>query len=215
MSLVSARYIPLFCIIAAPIVVKQIEQMLEHSKGKISNFLTRKSDSFSKIDASASDFVWPAVAFLIVILLAFSSQIKHDFDLNKKPIEAAKFIEQEHIKGNMFNMDEFGDYIIYRNYPKYRVFIDGRIDMYGSKKFKEYIEVVNFEQGWGEILEKYQITWIIYYSKSALSRYLLQNEDWSLVYADKVASIFLKKIPGNQRLIQKYRNVKPFIDESG
>jgi hypothetical protein len=215
MSLVSARYIPLFCIIAAPIVVKQAEQMLEHSKGKISNFLMRKSDSFSEIDASASDFVWPAVAFLIVILLAFSSQIKHDFDLNKKPIEAAKFIEQEHIKGNMFNMDEFGDYIIYRNYPKYRVFIDGRIDMYGSKKFKEYIEVVNFEQGWGEILEKYQITWIIYYSKSALSRYLLQNEDWSLVYADKVASIFLKKIPGNQRLIQKYRNVKPFIDEPG
>ena len=215
MSLVSARYIPLFCIIAAPIVVKQAEQLLKHSKGKISNFLTKKSDSFSKIDDSASDLVWPAAVFLITILLAIFSPIQYGFDINKKPIEASRFIEQEYISGNMFNMDEFGDYIIYRNYPKYRVFIDGRIDMYGSKRFKEYIEVVNFKQEWEKIIEKYKITWIIYYTNSTFSRYLLQNKDWHLIYSDKVASIFLKKIPVHKRLLQKYSNVKIFIDKSG
>ena len=138
-----------------------------------------------------------------------------NFDPEKKPIAASKFLEQEHIKGNMFNMDEFGDYIIYRNYPSYKVFFDGRNDMYGVERFREYIKVVNFEPGWEKVLEKYDIDWIIFDSSSALSRYLIQNKDWRLIYADKVANIFLKNIPEYHKLIQKYRHVKPFIDESG
>jgi len=43
---------------------------------------------------------------------------------------------------------------------------------------------------------------------------LLQNDDWKLIYADKVANIFLKNIPENQRLIEKYSNVEP-VEEIG
>jgi hypothetical protein len=74
--------------------------------------------------------------------------------------------------------------------------------------------VIKFENGWENILEKYNITWIIYGSRSPLARYLMKNKSWHLIYSDKVASIFLKKIPENERLIQKYRAVKLFIDDS-
>ena len=215
MSLLSARYIPLFVIIATPIVIKQLKQVMETSNGKFSCFLKRKGVSFSEIDASGNDFIWPAMTLLIVVLLPFYGHLKHNFDADKKPVAASKFLEQEYIKGNMFNRDEFGDYIIYRNYPVYKVFIDGRIDMYGVKVFKEYYKVINFESGWEKILEKYNITWIIYDSSSPLSRYLIQNKNWRLIYSDKVASIFLKETPENHRLIQKYRTVKLFIDDPG
>ncbi len=213
MSLFSARYIPLFGIIVAPIVTRQLKQLLEVSNGKVSYFLSKKGDSFSEIDASGNNFIWPAMALLIVVLLSYSGKITNDFDPNTKPVAASKFLEQEFINGNMFNNDEFGDYIIYRNYPAYKVFIDGRNDMYGVKVFKEYYTVIGFEAGWEKVLEKYNVTWIIFNSNSLLSRYLLQNKDWCLIYADKAASIFLKDIPENQRLIQKYRNVKPFIEQ--
>jgi hypothetical protein len=42
----------------------------------------------------------------------------------------------------------------------------------------------------------------------------MQNKNWHLIYSDKVASIFLKETPENHRLIQKYRTVKLFIDDS-
>jgi len=215
MSLYSARYIPLFGIIVAPIVTRHLKHLLEVSNGKVSYVIKQKGDSFSEIDASGNSFIWPAMAFLIVVLLSCSGQLTHDFDPDTKPVAASDFLEQELIKGNMFNNDEFGDYIIYKNYPAYKVFIDGRNDMYGGKLFKEYYTVLGFEPGWEKILEKYNVTWIIFNSNSLFSRYLLQNKGWHLIYADKAASIFLKNIPENQRLIQKYRNVKPFIDESG
>ena len=215
MSLYSVRYIPLFGIIAAPIVTKQFRQIFENWKGKLPNFISKNAADFSEIDATTNDLVWPAIAVLIVILLALSGRLTHNFNHDEKPIAASKFLEQEHIKGNMFNMDEFGDYIIYRNYPSYKVFFDGRNDMYGVERFKEYTKVVNFEPGWEKILKKYDIDWIIFASNSALSRYLMQNKDWQIIYADKVANIFLKNIPQHYKLIQKYRHVKPFIDESG
>jgi hypothetical protein len=215
MSLYSARYIPLFSIMAAPIVAKQLKRLLATSNGKFFDFLNRKGASFSEMDAAGKDFIWPAVVFLIIVVLLFSGQLKADFDPDNKPVAASIFLEKEHINGNMFNNDEFGDYFIYRNYPAYKVFIDGRNDMYGVEKLKEYHRVINFEHGWEDILEKYNITWIIYDSSSPLSRYLMQNKNWRLIYSDKVASIFLKETPENHRLIQKYRTVKLFIDDPG
>jgi hypothetical protein len=215
MSLYSARYIPLFSIMVAPVVTKQLKKLLATSNGKFPDFLNRKGASFSEIDASGKDFIWPAMVFLIIVLLSFSGRLKADFDPESKPVSASKFLEQAQINGNMFNSDEFGDYIIYRNYPAYKVFIDGRNDMYGVEKLKEYYRVITFGHGWEHILEKYNITWIIYDSSSPLSRYLMQNKNWHIIYSDKVASIFLKKIPEHHRLIQKYRNVKFFIDDPG
>lgn len=213
MALFSVRYIPLFSIIAAPILTKQIELVLEIYDGKFTNIIKKKAVSFSETDASAKGYFWPAIAILLVILLAANGYLMHSFDDKKKPIAAAEFLEQESIKGNMFNEYEFGDYIIYRNYPKYTVFIDGRADMYGVELFKEYFKVLNFETGWEEIIKKYNINWIIFNSNSPFSRYLIQNNNWHLIYADKVANIFVKKIPDNRLLIYKYKHVIPVIAE--
>ena len=71
------------------------------------------------------------------------------------------------------------------------------------------------ESGWEKILGKYNIKWVIYDSSSPLARYLMQNKNWHLIYSDKVASIFLKETPENNRLIQKYKTVKLFIDDPG
>jgi hypothetical protein len=213
MALFSVRYIPLFSIIAAPILTKQIDLILKTNEGKFTNAFKKKALSFSETDSSAKGFFWPAIAILLVILLAAKGSFTHSFDGKKKPIAAANFLEQESIKGNMFNEYEFGDYIVYRNYPKYKVFIDGRSDMYGVELFKEYFKVKNFETGWEEIMEKYNINWIIFPSNSGFSRFLIMNNEWHLIYSDKVANIFVKRIPDNSSLINKFKNVVPAIAE--
>jgi hypothetical protein len=76
---------------------------------------------------------------------------------------------------------------------------------------KEYIKVVRIEQGWDEVLKKYNINWFIYNANSSLSQFLLERDDWKLIYADKVANIFVKNTPENQTLINKYSNAKPVV----
>jgi hypothetical protein len=145
--------------------------------------------------------------------LASIGTVEFKFDEKIKPVAAVEFLKKEKISGHMFNNDEFGDYIIYSAYPHYKVYIDGRLDMYGEKNVKEYRKVVNFEQGWEKILDKYNISWIIYDADSAISRFLFIHKDWKLIYADKVANIFVKNIAANQYLIDKYRTVKPVVIE--
>ena len=80
MSLYSARYIPLFSIIAAPILLKQIMPILEQSDGKLAKFFKRRSDNVSEIDASTRGYLWPVAAVILVIFLVKVGKI--DFKFN-------------------------------------------------------------------------------------------------------------------------------------
>jgi hypothetical protein len=112
-------------------------------------------------------------------------------------VEAVNFLKKVSLKGNMFNDDEFGDYIIYSAYPQYKVFIDSRVDMYGVDQFKDYLTMVYFKPGWEKIIEKYHINWMILNGDSIFSRHLMGRNDWKLIYSDKVANIFMRNILDN------------------
>jgi hypothetical protein len=143
--------------------------------------------------------------------LVAMGKIEYKFNEKIKPMAAIEFLKKEKISGNMYNNDEFGDCLIYGAYPMYKVFFDGRSDMYGVERLKEYIKIHNFDQGWEDTLAKYHIAWIFYNADSSFSRFLLIHKDWKLIYADKVANIFVKNIPEYQYLINKYPSVKPIV----
>lgn len=212
MALYSARHIPLFAIIALPIILRQGEALLHEKKGAFPDFLKKRSNVIVSVDRAAAGYVWPVVGVLIVIFFAANGKLEYTFDARKKPVVAVEFLKNEPIKGNMFNDDEFGDYIIYAAWPNYRVFFDGRSDMYGEERTKDYFKVVYMETGWETVLKKYDINWIIYNSKSILSRVLIKDKGWRLIYSDKVATIFVRDIPEYQYLMERYRNVIPLID---
>jgi len=48
---------------------------------------------------------------------------------------------------------------------------------------------------------------------SRRSRYLLERNDWKLIYSDKVANIFVKNVDEYKYLIERYGDVKPTIKE--
>jgi hypothetical protein len=113
------------------------------------------------------------------------------------------------LSGRMFNDDEFGDYVIYAAWPEYRVAFDGRSDMYGESWGKAYSTVLRVEPGWENVIEKNNFTWIFWRANNPLSLILMQNQNWHLIYADRLARIFVKDIPEHRQLIDKYSHVKP------
>ncbi len=211
MSLYSARYIPLFAIVAARILSGMLNDNLYEKDNRFSRFMQRRSENISRLDAKAVRYLWPAASVVLVAYFAATGRITYGFDPKSKPVAATEFIKKERIAGNMFNSDEFGDYLIYAAAPAYKVFVDGRLDMYGADRLKEFRQVTGFHQGWEKVLEKYGMTWVIFEADSHLSRYLLHNRDWKLIYADRAANIFVKNIPQYKGLIDRYPAVTPVI----
>jgi len=214
MALFSSRHIPLFAIVAGPVLVKQAQLAFESIDGRFVAMLKQRMENLTAIDQSTVRFLWPVIAIGMVSALAVSGTIKHDFDSKYVPTDAVAFIQQEGITGNMFNEDEFGDYIIYAAWPRYRVYIDGRTDMYGASRVKEYLTLTQAKEGWESLMEKQQITWVFHAPTSMLSKTLLERPDWKLLYSDKVANIFVKSLPQYESLIAKYGATRPYREKS-
>jgi hypothetical protein len=209
MALYSARYIPLFAVIVAPILLRQMETIFGNAEGTLIRFLKARSENITAIDKSLRGGVWPVIAIVSVYILATNGYIQYGFDESKMPVAAVEFLKKEHLKGNMFSNDEFGDYMIYAAWPEYKVFIDGRSDMYGRTWGSQYLKVVRVQPDWEKVIEKNNIAWVLGSTNSSLSSILLEKKSWHLVYADTVANIFVKKTPENHFLINRYPDVKP------
>jgi hypothetical protein len=213
MSLYSTRYILLFAIIIAPILVRQTDFAMRQLTGRLPEIMSKRAERMRAMDASARGFLWPLGAVILVACIWAGGSIGYRFDRKIKPVAAVEFLKKEHLDGHMFNNDEFGDYIIYAAWPGYRVFFDGRSDMYGSKRLDEYFDVAGIKPEWRDVLDKYKVNWIIYNAHSPLSLFLMGNPNWKLIYADKVADIFIKNIPANEKLIKKYSDVTMVFDK--
>lgn len=218
MALYSVRYIPLFAIVVAPIMSKQADSMISIApeNGWISS-LKKRAGRIAEIDSSAKGYGWPVAAVLVVLFLVAAGRIEFRFDGKFKPVAAVEFLMKEHIDGHMYNNDEFGDYLIYAAYPRYKVFFDGRSDMYGTGRLKEFQIIAGIGPGWEKIAEKYDFRWFFIGSDSVLTRYLLTRPEWKLIYSDNVANIHVKDSAEYQYLIEKYPNVTPVIrkEDSG
>lgn len=113
----------------------------------------------------------------------------------------------------MFNNDEFGDYIIYSAWPKYKAFIDGRTDMYGAAHVKKYLKISQAETGWESVAEEYNITRVLHDPNSVLSKVLMEKKERKLIYSNNIANVFVNALPEYEEIIQKYPTVKPFKKE--
>jgi hypothetical protein len=209
MALYSKRHIPLFAIIVAPVLTRQIDLILNRGDGRVARFIKKRSENIATIDASSKDHLWPLAASLVVVIFFAAGMIEYKFDEKRKPVEAVEFLKRENIPGNMFNKDEYGDYIIYAAWPNYKVFIDGRVEIHGPEGLMDFLKVIRIKPGMDEVFKKYDINWIIFSSGSSLSHFLLQRDDWKLIYSDGVANIFVRNTAENQVLIEKYKNTRP------
>ena len=203
MSLYSARYIPLAAIVYAPVLSKYGDILIRQSEARWSRLLRERSLVYERIEVSAKGFIIPLLVLGVITALS-TGNIPIRFPKKIAPTTAVDFLRSNPLQGNMFNNDEIGDYVIYWLYPNYKVFMDGRSDMYGESILKEYSKVIAIEPGWKDVLNKYDINYIFYYTNSVLVRHLLTDEGWRRIYVDNVASIFLRNTPGNAESIVRY-----------
>jgi tetratricopeptide (TPR) repeat protein len=111
------------------------------------------------------------------------------------PEKAAEFIEEKGLPPNIYHPYEWGGYIIWKLYPRYKAFIDSR----GIGSVKEYKRVLNAEPGWEEILEKHGVNTVLYWpllpyraDVPPVLFELQRHSGWSPAYWDSRSVIFVR-----------------------
>lgn len=65
---------------------------------------------------------------------------------HKEPVETVRYLQQHANTGRMFNYSDWGGYLIFKLAPTRRVFIDGRLDIYGyADVLSDYLYIISGE----------------------------------------------------------------------
>lgn len=114
-------------------------------------------------------------------------------DAGLMPVAGARFIEEHELPGAVFNHQAWGGYLIHAWHPRRRVFIDGRIDMYGPDIVREYTAVVNIQPQWESVLEKYDVRTVLVPTQSPLSVLLSTHPRWDRLFEGPVEDVFVRR----------------------
>ena len=197
-SVDAVRHIPIFILVALPVIVAAIPVGSE----------------------SLPDFNWrhkrfrfrPLFNAVVVILIAVFAVVKWVVVVHNQEAREAKVFPQTAIAslkssdvkssdapGRLFAYYDWGGYAIWKLYPEYRVFVDGRADLYGDDLLRQAIKTaLNLRTGWREVLDRWQIEVVLVPPSSALAQALLLDPGWRAVFSDPKAVVFVRSQPAGQ-----------------
>jgi len=183
-ALRSMRHVPLFALTAVPLLAAQLA-------GLTANRSTVEAPPrFARwLNPLLLGFVLLAVGLRFVSVL--QEQSKSEAEMYPKA--ATDWVIQNRPAGNLYNTYGWGGYLIWRLYPEYPVYIDGRADVYGDEFIYDYLRIYTAQPGWEEKLESRGVTWVLVEADSAIAYALAESASWENVYHDNQAVIFVKK----------------------
>ncbi len=202
-SLESARYIPLYAIFAAPVIAEALTAgcLAAHRSAALPGWARRRlaglqrfGADIGRIDAQPH---LPAVSMLAIALVAVGlfapAPVKgfpSGFSRKLFPAAAADFLERGGPAGNVLSTDQWSSYLIYRAFPRVRVFMDGRSDYYGSELGELYLNLMSANHSWRETLEQYRVDAVVLPVDCALVGAMKESAEWKVTYDDGLAIVF-------------------------
>ena len=182
-ALRSMRNIPLFAIVAIPVLSEQIGSLV-----KI-RFADRAPSRLLRLAVPVL-----MICVVLVVGVRFVQVVREQPTTESKifPKAAVDWLLENQPKGNLFNSYGWGGYLIWRTYPEYRVYIDGRADVYGDSFIYDYMSIYRAESGWQDKLKNEGIQTVLVEFDSPLANMLLQSSAWHVAFTDKISTIFMR-----------------------
>jgi len=212
LSLQSLRHVPLATVVVVPIIAEHCSALLSEFAKKFDGYLLFKlvgsrHRGFTAIDRQLSGgLTYLSIAvFMFVLISGRSAQLNElmqgKFDEVRLPVAAADFLETLKPAGRVYSSDQFGGYLIYRFYPRMKVFIDGRSDFYRTGDVvKDYLNIASVKPDWSSLLDKYEVNWMLLSPREALTTLALTSGHWTSVYCDDTAQVLVRKPRSGERM---------------
>jgi hypothetical protein len=177
-GLLSARHIPLFAVVAAPVVTRALADV--------------------RVPASRRPRLvvlnWVILSLVVAIAgMWIADKLEEDRQAEalRYPVEALAYIrERGLVDERVYNSYNWGGYLIWKGVP---VYIDGRADVYMDEFMDEYVLAYQLRGDWRIPLETYDVDYVLIERRASLGQVLEEAPEWERVYEDEVAVIFVRE----------------------
>ena len=194
-SLKTSRGIIWFGLVMAPV-------LAEHSLALLSSLRKRASPSGGYRGSPMVNWLLAGslAALALITLPWFKSWLplppaKAGLISAETPVEATRALLEIQPAGEVFHAMSFGSYLIWQAQPEYRVFVDGRIELYPEGVWLDYLQISNAQGDWAARLENYGVHTLMLSRREqpALVTAVLNDPRWELAYEDAAALIFTER----------------------
>lgn len=189
-ALRSTRHIPIFCLVAAPILARHLWQIIA-DRGWAKRFNTLDS-SPTPAEMAVSLLLIVAPLFMAAFPIWHFIKNQKTYEARKYPVAATDFLSARRLPGPIYNKYGWGGYLIRRLHPEYQVYIDGRADVYGDSFMAETLNAYDGLPGWREPLDRRAIRTVLIAPDAPLASLLRNDREWEVSYEDQQAVIFIR-----------------------
>jgi hypothetical protein len=188
-ALRSIRHIPILVLVMVPVLAELAQACLEES-----GFTRSFRAPLTPITRTLAINFLVLLAFTIFTVLRVRYVVRGQTETEAKhfPMAAAAFLQQQHPPQPMMNHYNWGGYFIWKLYPQYRVFMDGRADVYGDTFMTDFGDCYYLTQDWTRPLQSWGIRTVVLPPDAPLVTALRSSPEWKQIYADPQAVILTK-----------------------
>ncbi len=196
-SLTSVRHVPIFLLVAAPMLTFELsawwrESSVGLSKRSISKtFATLSADLRPKFLANS---VWVLVPVLLLAVLDKPISWPKTFPEQRFPVEMIERHRAVFEGKKVLTTDEWGDYLSYRFYPKQRIFFDGRSDFYGPELGKDYLSLMRGGADADERMKKFEFEAALLPLDWPIHLALRKHPQWRVLAEDKKVVVMVREL---------------------
>lgn len=197
-SLGSVRHVPIYCLIAAPIIASRLDTVWTEwasvRSGRPMIGSLRQIGSDWKRWAPGFSGAPGAVCAALIVLPGWGAW-PADFPANKFPV-AIVTRNQELLASSapqparVFSSDQWSGYLTYRLSPRVLIFMDGRSDFFGSWRGADYARLMEGRPNCAAILEREHVGFALVPATWALAGILAANAHWERMDGDGQAILF-------------------------
>jgi hypothetical protein len=188
-ALDAVRHIPIFILLAIPVIAAALP--VAPASPAVSQ---RHPDSwrFRPLFNGAVLILMAVFALVKWVSLARNQDAR---EAKQFPQKAVAFLRASDEPARIFVYYDWGGYAIWKLYPEYRVFVDGRADLYGDDLLRQFKTAVQLRSGWEDVLDGWKVEAVLVPPSCALAQGLLLDSGWRTVFSDSQAIILLRTPP--------------------
>ncbi len=193
-TLMAGRNVGPFALVAAPVLSRHAAAVVARWRGARPPLRPRPRPNLGMVNLALLALV--LLAAVIKIRVPLQASLNEQLQRQTLPVDAVAWIRQHRPAGEMFNPYNWGGYLIWALWPEYRVFVDGRTDLYGDSLLRQYLDAQGGRPGTDDVLATYGVDWVLTYPDDGLSLHLRCTPGWREVYRDPIAVIWQRSGAG-------------------